>query len=419
MRRRAHFCHGWVVVATSVLGLFFGAFPIVVSCFAIFFQSYVREFHASRASIALALTIHNLIAALLATRIGRLADRFGARKVVLPGLGVLGLLLLSAGRMGSKIWQLYAFYAALGVVSDATTSVPYCLAVSRWFDRRRGLALGLTMAGLGLGSIVMPLVVHQVIAGYGWRSAFAVAGGAILIVAVPLIALFMKEAPREMTWSADRTAGQLEGSTWREIRATPAYWLMVIAFVLAGTSINGCIVHMAQIFSDRGATEVSAAVAVSVGGLALLVGRAGTGYFLDRFSGAGVAFSVFSLAALGIALLLTRVAGPLALLGTFLVGLGFGAEVDIMAYLIGRYFGLRALGTAFGFAFGSFVLASGVGPLLMGAAFDRTRSYTQPLAAGLIATLLAAVQLSRLGPYRFLETPQPEVRTRVQPAPET
>ena len=161
MRRQTRSFYGWVVVATSALGLLFGAFPIVVSSFAIFFPSYLREFHVSRAAISLALTTHNLLAALLAGWIGRLADRFGARNVILPGLGILGLVLLSAKAIGSSVWQLYVFYAMLGVVSDATTAVPYGLLVSRWFNRHRGLALGLTMAGMGVGAMVMPLLMHQ------------------------------------------------------------------------------------------------------------------------------------------------------------------------------------------------------------------------------------------------------------------
>ena len=138
MRRQEWLFRGWLVVATSALGLLFGAFPIVVSSFPFFFQSYLSEFHASRANLALALTIHNVFAALLATWTGRLADRLGARAVILTGLGLLGLVLLLAKTIGASIWHLYAFYAALGLVSDATTSVPYGLLVSRWFNRRRG-----------------------------------------------------------------------------------------------------------------------------------------------------------------------------------------------------------------------------------------------------------------------------------------
>jgi MFS family permease len=158
---------------------------------------------------------------------------------------------------------------------------------------------------------------------------------------------------------------------------------------------------MAAIFSDRGATMASTALAVSVAGLALLAGRAGTGFFLDRFFGPYVAMVLFTLAASGIALLWIGATGMPALLGAFLVGLGMGAEMDIIAYLISRYFGLRSLGAAFGAAFCAFVLASGLGPLIMGFAFDRTGSYRAPLAGFFWATMLAAALVSRLGPYRF------------------
>jgi MFS family permease len=109
MRGRARFFYGWVVVASSAIGLLFGAFPIVVSSFAVFFRSYSREFHAGRGAISLALTIYTFVGALLAGWIGRLTDRFGGRKVIVAGLAMLGLVLLSAQAIGSNIWQLYVF----------------------------------------------------------------------------------------------------------------------------------------------------------------------------------------------------------------------------------------------------------------------------------------------------------------------
>jgi MFS family permease len=414
MRHQVRFFYGWVVVATSALGLLFGVFPIVVSSFTIFFKSYLGEFHAGRGAISLALTVHNFFAAFFAAWIGHLTDRFGARKVILPGLGILSLVLLAAETIGSKLWQLYLFYAALGLVSSTTTSVPYGVVVSRWFNRRRGLALGLTMAGLGVGGIVAPPMVQSLIAGYGWRSAFAIAGGAILLVPMPIVGLLLKETPQRMKMLADGEAAmptaprQPEGLTWREIRNTPTFWVMIPAFVLAAASIAACGAHIAALFSDRGETSASAALAASVVGLALLLGRAGAGFFLDRYFGPRVAVVVFAAAACGMALLWTGLTGVPALVGTFLVGLGFGAEGDIIAYLMSRYFGLRALGVAFGFAFGAFILASGVGPAIMGFAFDHTGSYSAPLAGFSIACLAAAALLGRLGPYRFALTPKVE-----------
>jgi MFS family permease len=417
MRRQPRFFYGWVVVATAALGLFLGAFPVVVSSFSIFFKSYIQEFHSGRGAISLAFTIHNFIAAFLAVFIGRLSDRFGARKVILPGLGILGAILLSAEAIGSKVWQLYVFYSALGAVGGATTSVPYALVVSRWFNRRRGLALGLMMVGLGAGSIAMPPVAQRLIAGYGWRGAFAIAGCAILLIPMPVVGLFLKESPQRMGLLPDGASkapavrGESEGLTWPEIRNSRTFWLMIAACTLAAASVHACFIHVPQLILDRGASASVAAGAASVVGFATLVGRIGTGYFLDRLFGPYVALFVFANAALGIALLWTGIAGVPALSGAFLVGVGFGAEVDIIAYLMGRYFGLRSLGTAFGFGFGALVLAGGLGPLIMGFAFDHTGSYRVPLTGFFIATVVAAVQVGRLGPYRFSVTRQAEKRT--------
>jgi MFS family permease len=408
MKWRLPCFYGWVVVATAALGLLFGAFPIVAFSFGVFLKPYMQEFHADRAAISLAFTIHNVIAAFLAVFIGRLADRVGARQLIVAGLTFLGLILLSAQEIGSNVWQLYIFYSALGVVGGATTSVPYTLVVSRWFTRRRGLALGLMMTGLGAGAALMPPMVQRLIAGYGWRTAFTIVGCAILIIPIPVIALFLKEDPRRLGllpdggFDAPLPPYRSEGFTWPEIRRFPAFWLMIVAFALTAVSVHACVVYLPEIIGRSGAGANAAALGSSVAGLAVLAGRIGTGYFLDRYFGPYVAMIVFANSALGIALLLwTGGAGLPALLGAFLVGLGFGAEVDVIAYLMGRYFGLRSLGTAFGFGFGAFVLAGGFGPLIMGFAFDKTGSYRAPLTGFFLATCLGAAMLGNLGPYNF------------------
>ena len=399
--------YGWVVVATSAVGLFFGAFPIVAFSFGVFFQPFAREFHAGRAAISLAFTIHNVASGLFAVVVGRLADRFGARRVILPGLALVGLLLVSARAMGTHLWQLYAFYFALGVVAPATTTVPYALVVSRWFDRRRGLAIGLMMVGLGTGAIVMPMLAQRLIASFGWRTALALVGCAVRVIPMPVVALLLRETPAEAGWLPDggeQTAaagGRPDGLTWHESRRSGTFWLMVTAFVLLAASVHACVIHMPELFADRGATPQTAAMAGSVAGIALLVGRIGCGYFLDRYFAPYVALAICGLSALGIAVLWTGTAGVLALAAAFLVGLGMGSEVDIIAFLMSRYFGLRSLGRTLGFAFGAFVLAGGVGPLVMGLSFDRTGSYRVPLSGFFAATLVAAALVARLGPYRF------------------
>jgi MFS family permease len=391
--------YGWVVVATAALGLFLGVFPIVVSSFPVFFSAFVREFHAGRGAISLAFTICNTATAFMAPVAGRLCDRIGARPVILTSLLLFGSGLIAAQTIGSRLWELYFFSVILGIAGPGTNSICYGLVVSRWFDRRRGLALGLMMIGLGAGAIAMPQLARMLIAWRGWRAAYVSFGWAVLLLAMPVVAIFLKQKTHPSS-ARSSLVSDADGWVWREIRGSRDFWLMIVAFVLVSASVQASLIHLVQLMADGGVTANIATFGASVSGASLLVGRVGTGYFLDRCSGPVVARVIFASAALGIALLAVR--APVAMFGgAFLVGLALGAEADIIAYLLGRYFGLRSFGTAFGFAFGFFVLAAGVGPLLMGLAFDRTGSYRPVLAAFCLATAFAAVLVGRLGPYRF------------------
>ncbi|HXY04222.1 MAG TPA: MFS transporter [Terriglobales bacterium] len=399
--------YGWIIVATAAVGLLLGAFPISVASFGMFFPAYMADFHAGRSAIALAFTAHNFVAAFSTFAIGRLADRFGARTVILAGSAALGVVLLSAHAIGSHVWQLYLLYSLLAAAGAATTSVPYALVVSRWFNRHRGLALGLMMIGLGTGAILVPPIAQRLIAVYGWRNALAAFGCIVLLVPIPIVGLLLKETPEEVGVSPDgatnvpQAALASEGLHWREIWQSRTFWLMTTGFVLVSASVHACIIHMPQLIADRSGGPGAAALATSVLGLALLLGRAGTGYFLDRHFAPRVASVIFVSAGVGVLLIWISSHRPALLIGAFLVGLAFGAEGDIIAYLVSRYFGLRSFGVAVGFAFGAFVLAGGTGPLLMDFAFDHSGSYTMPFAAAFLLSLLAGWLLTRLGPYRF------------------
>jgi MFS family permease len=390
--------------------MFFSTGTIVVLSFGVFFKPLSQYFHASRAAISLAFTLHGLVSAVCVPLIGRLIDCFGARRVILTGTSIFGLVLLSSGLVGASITYLYLFYLALGLVSGTTSPVPYGVIVSRWFDRQRGLALGLMAFGLGLGAIAMPLVAQRLIATFGWRATYATFGCAALLISLPVVAAFLGEDPRQKgmwpdgivpTQSVEHDKRHHEGLSWRDTWHHPTFWLLNCAFFLAGASMFACVLHMPALLTDRGVSSQGAAVASSVVGVALLIGRIGAGYLLDRIFAPRLAMLLFGGSAVGIALLLAGSMGKLALVGAFLVGVGMGAEVDIIAYLMSRYFGLRALGTAFGYGFGSYAFGGALGVLLMGVGFDLTHSYTVPLAGFFIAMVLAAGLMPRLGPYQY------------------
>jgi predicted MFS family arabinose efflux permease len=176
---------------------------------------------------------------------------------------------------------------------------------------------------------------------------------------------------------------------------------MICVFCLTSASLHAGVLHLPALLSDRGLSAARGAVASSVIGASLILGRTGSGYLLDHLFAPRVAMLFYGASAVGMATLLTGASGNMALAAAFLVGLGMGAEVELIGYMLSRYFGLRAFGSAFGHAFGAFMLAGAAGTLLMGAGFDRTHSYTAPLAGFCIAMVFALGLLTRLGPYRY------------------
>jgi MFS family permease len=408
--QRPRIFYGWVAVFTAGIGLLLGYAPVFVYSFSVFIKSLAQDFHSSRTSISFAFTLANIMQSVGAPLIGRLVDRFGAHKVIVPSTVIFGLVLISFKYFSTSLWQLYAFFIVIGFIGTGTAPVPYGIVVSRWFDKRRGLALGLMMMGLSCGAILLPPIAQRLIHLFGWRTAYAIVGFAVLAVSVPVVGIFLKDSPEKMGLQPDgapdlntgsEARNNEQGVSWSVARREPAFWFLASAFFLVGASVHACVIHLVPMLTDHGISVERAAFASSLLGVALLIGRVFAGYFLDRYFGPYVAILLFSGVAVGISLLWTGAGGTLALLAAFLVGLGMGAEADIIAYLTSRYFGLRSFGEIYGYLFASFTLAGALGPVLMGVGFDHLGSYRAPLLFFLAATLVATALLTRLGPYVY------------------
>ena len=406
------FLYGWWIVFVAAVGLSMGYGPIVTFTFGVFFKLLNQEFGWSRGDISQAFSLSLFVMSLVFPFIGRLVDRFGARKIIIPSILLFGLGLMSLSLLSANIWQLYAVYILLGLVGGGTAPVPYSNVLLHWFDKRRGLALGVAMVGLGLGAFVMPSLAQMLIVSQGWRQAYIVFGLMVMVITIPIVGLFFKETPEMVGLRPDgdvmnpnhqNASEQKIGLSAQEARQTHTFWILVGAFFLMSASVHGCLIHLVPLLTDRGISPQLAAGATSLFGAALLFGRVGAGYLLDHFFASSVALCFFCGTALGLLLLWSGVTGTAAFIAAFLVGLGMGAEGDIIAYLIGRYFGLRAFGEIYGYAFGAFTLGGVSGPLLMGRGFDATGSYSLGLGVFVVVTLIAAGLMTRLGPYREWE----------------
>jgi MFS family permease len=410
-RHSAQIFYGWRVVLASAIGLFWGV-PITVYSFSVFFKPLMQEFHAGRAAISLAFTLKLIAGALCAAPIGWLTDRYGARRVILTSTVIFGSVLLANRLFSGSIGHFYWFYVLTGFCVAGVGPIPYGSLVSHWFDKFRGLALGVSMLGIGLGAVIMPSLAQALIARFGWHAAYSILGASVLLICLPVVARFLKENPEDLGLLADGTSARTNtmaevapGLTLREAWRTRDFWLIACAFTLVSASVQGCVVHIAPMLNDHNLGTQAAAFGSSLIGAAVMVGRLGTGYLLDRTFAGRLASILFIVSALGIALLLLG-HGPVVFAGAFFVGIGLGAEVDLIPYLTSRYFGLLDFGKVYSSVFAVFALAGALGPLIMGAGFDRTGSYRGPLAGFLVATVLGAILMGRLGPYRF-RPPQP------------
>ena len=384
---------GWRVSVASGVGVLVGFASLLVYTFGIFLKPLTEEFGWSRQAASLAFGIAAIMIAVCSPPLGYLLDRVGARRVILPCMAVFGCAFASLALLTRHLWHLYAIFAILGAVGSGTAHLAFTRAVSTWFDRHRGMALALVMAGGAVGAIVLPPAAQALIQSLGWRAAFAILGAMVLAVALPVVVPLVRERPG--FGRANRV--EAEGVTVAQAMRSRAFWILIVVLFLFSIGQNGALAHLSALLTDRGVSPHDAAVAVSLMGAASLLGRLVTGWLLDRFFAPGVAFCVFALAALGIFILSSAHSLGMGSLAAILVGAGMGGEADMTPYILSRYFGLRSFSMLYGFTWTGYAIAGAIGPVLMGRAFDTTASY-QALAVKLSVLTLFAAGLMLLMP---------------------
>jgi MFS family permease len=394
---------GWIIVMTSVMGIAVSFGSLVIFAFGVFIKPLSDEFGWSRTEISLAFTLTALMVAVFSPFIGRIVDRVGARKVLLPCVAVYGAAFCCLALVRT-LTAFYAVYVLLGVVGNGTTQLCYARVISAWFDRRRGLALATMMAGVGAGAIGIPPLATWLIGAYGWRAAYLLLGVSIFVFGMIPAALWLRETPPHFGTRTDSAAAhaRLPGMRGGEAVRLPVFWFLLTGFFLFSVSVNGSVAHLIPILTDRGIGSETAALVASMLGVLTLCGRLLTGVMLDRFSGSRVTGVFFAIAAVGVAVLSHAHAVVTAFTGAALIGLGMGAEADVMPYLISRYFGLHSFSEIYGYAFTAYALAGALGPLLMGWSFDRFHSYSTVLVCLAVAMLTGAAVLASLPRYPVL-----------------
>lgn len=386
-----------LVLLTACCGVFVSFASVVIYTFGVFLKPLTQTFGWSRAQVSLAFTFTALTVAVCSPFIGRLLDRFPARRIVIPCTVIYGLTFGSLAFLTPHIAHLLVAFVVLGVIGNGTAQLGYARVVSAWFDRSRGRALAAVMAGSGAGSMIFPPLAQALITSYGWRAAYAILGAVILVIAVPLASLFLFEPE---TKEAAAPVEALPKESLRGALLSFPFLGISAALLLFSFATNGLYAHWAPLLTDRGFGAEAAATVLSVAGFAALASKLSTGYLLDRFrAGRAVAVLLASCAG-GFACVITGHTISVAFCAAILVGAGMGAESDAVPFLLTRYFGLERFSELYGYTWCVYAVAGALGPLVMGQFFDRTGSYQVVLLASLSMVIAAAALFAALPLYK-------------------
>jgi MFS family permease len=394
----------WWVVVASFFALIVGQGPIEVFATGIFIKPLGQDLHLGRGVISTAMGLANITTAIMVPFMGRWMDRRGVRPVLLPSLVCFAIVTGSLSLMNGSVVLLLATFALQGIAGSGATPTAYSKMIASRFDRRLGLALGLALAGVGAGTALLPQYARLLLQHFGWRTGYVGIGAGILVLSFLPVALCFGETARGRLAQPQPVSDgsrNLPGMEFSEAVRTWRYWSITLAFFLGLSATNGSLIHVIPMLTDRGIPIAEAVTVMSFSGIALIIGRVIAGYFLDKIFAPYIVIFFLLCPMVGIALLALRVGGAGPLVGAGLLGVGVGAEIDLVAFIISRYFGQKAFGALHGLLFTLAVLANAVGNNLLGWCYQLRHSYVPALVILDVFIAIAIVILARLGPYRF------------------
>jgi MFS family permease len=392
---------GILTTLGAVCGLALGPSVLAVLTISAYIQPIEQEFGWSRVQVSLAFTLVAYMIVLVSPIQGMLVDRFGPRRTILTSIPLFGLSLVALYFTPPNLFVYYLLWLLVPVAGLGLWPLGYLQAVSRWFDKRLGFALGCANGGIGVGSTLVPLVTAALIPLYGWRGALLGLGLLVLLVSWPLVAWLLREPdPTDAAGQQARATAAATGLPFATLRREPSFWLLNVAFFKLGLTATSLVSQQVPLLTEAGWTPDQARALIStVFGFALLVARVTVGFVMDHV----FAPRVMQTVAVGgaVACILYAVMPDAAFVSAILLGFLLGAEFDVLAFLIKRYYGNLAYGSAYGVIFAVFYLGSGLG--ITGLAWLRQQSGSYDTGMFIAAAILACtvVLLWWLPPYRY------------------
>lgn len=391
---------GWKLILASLVG--FGYYSVMIYSIGLFMEPLSNEFGWNRSQISAGMSISAILSIPLSPIVGGMIDRWGSRKLALPGLilmtGAVSAFSITNGSL-TQWWILWTIYALCGLGVKATI---WIAAVSGVFTASRGLALAIVMTGAAFAQIIVPPSAQWLIAEFGWRSAWiglALGWGAPSLLLSYLYLFDAHDRQKNITpKEEDASPAVLAGLTVKQALRDRNLWLIAGSTIIMMVLTVGVLVHQVPLLTDVGLSREDAAWLASISGVGGIGGKLITGYLMDRSNPNFVGGATMGVAALGFLFLMEPFRSMPVIIGcAFIIGYSSGAKLQITAFLTGRYAGMKNFGIIFGLMSSLITVGSAFGPFMAGAIFDHYGNYDMLLNIGVAGAVCAGIALFILG----------------------
>jgi MFS family permease len=394
----------------------------------VFFNPIVEEFGWSYAAVSFAASLRNVEGGIISPLIGAAADRWGARRLLVLGTLMTGMGFLLFSRIDS-LWSFYTFFVFISIGVSLMVPIPGWAAVTNWFHRKRGLAMGILSGAIGLGGTVVYLA-NRLIDCYGWRTTLLILAFGTIFICLPC-ALFVRHDPEryhmrpdgngpektsEQTPAENLSAAENRtGYTARQAARTTTFWLMTAAVTISGGILNAVMVHVMPYLLSVDVPRSSAALIAAMLVFISTTGRFGLGFLTDRFNSRHLFCFALAMQAAGLFILARFDHFSYAVFFALCFGPGSGGLITLRVTMQADYFGRKAFGAIQGASMAVMMLGTTAGPILTGLFYDIHRTY-RPVWYLMSGLLLACIPLAlRLKPPRPLEaTPEKQQKSRIE-----
>jgi len=409
------FKYGWPVVGSSAVGIGLGMSPLPFYTIGVFVGPFMKEFGWGVDDIMLALSLFSVTALFTSPLIGALTDKIGVRKMVLISIVTFSLSFMAFSlNNGSKTLYL-GLWILLAFLGSGTLPITFTRAVNRWFTKKRGLALGLSLLGTGLFGAVAKLFASFLIENYGWRTAYVGLALLPLLISLPLAFFFFRDTDdpkvRDKVDKMRKELGstetfdkpkELEGLSFKQAMGDYRFWLLALSFIPISFAIGGPIPNFEKILDTKGFGTTDAVFLASLVGYSVIVGRLVGGYLLDKLWAPGVAAVIFLIPVTACFIFqMDTLSYGYAALAITIIGISAGVEYDLMAFLVSKYFGMKNYSAIYGMLYGFFAIGAGFGPWLFGKSYAMTGSYSTIFSYAVFAFIAGAIPLLFMGKYRY------------------